>query len=346
MAADPYRALVVVACVLAVAVGGVALPATEYGGVPGSDVDAADSPDSSAGGVSGVFWGETPADPTAQEPDGTPTPTATPTPTPTPTPDDDRGDSVPLLPTGWFGGGLLLVASLLVLGIVAILLPGLAGRVPFLPDRVPGFGVLDRIGGLPAVPNPLSAISARVTATTLSVPSATARLGHALQGALVGTGAALGGAAAALGSAGRMQASAFGALASALGSVRFGLPTSLSDLAPGFGRGDLQEARAAAGGSTGTGGDAGGDGAGEPSRLSVADVWIELRRLVSIPRPASRTPAEIARAAVDQGLPRGPVMRLTDTFREVTYGRADPAGVREAAVGALRSLRDAIGGEG
>jgi hypothetical protein len=38
-------------------------------------------------------------------------------------------------------------------------------------------------------------------------------------------------------------------------------------------------------------------------------------------------------------------MRLTDAFRDVTYGRADPDGLRETAAVALRSLRDGLGGE-
>jgi hypothetical protein len=182
-----------------------------------------------------------------------------------------------------------------------------------------------------------------MTAATLSLPSTTARLGHAIQGALVGTGSALGSAAGALGRAGRMQASAFGALASALGSIGFGFSSSLSDLTPAFGREDIQDVRPA--GSSSASGAGGADDEDEESRLSVADAWGEMRRLVAIPDVSARTPAEVARAAVDQGLPREPVMRLTDAFRDVTYGRADPDGLRETAAAALRSLRDGLGGE-
>jgi len=352
MAADPSRVLVVAACVLAVAVGGAALPATEYGGVPGSDVDAVDSED--PGGVSGSFLEGTPIEPSGTPADastptprsttnGTPTdtdsastPTASPTTSPTPTPDDDRGDLWPLL----LAGGLFRIVVLF----LVVLIAGVALRGAVLLAERSGFiavGGMDGLGDI-SIPNPLRAISARVTATTLSAPSATARLGRAVQEAIVGTGSALGGATAALGRAGRMQASALGALASALGGVGLGFSTSLSGLVPSFGREDIGAIRGADGGAGGGGG--GSDGDGESSRLSIADAWLELRRLAAVSNPATRTPAEVARAAVDRGLPRGPVMRLTETFREVTYGRADPDGIRGAAVDALRSLRDAVGG--
>lgn len=380
MAADPHRALLVVACVVAAAVGGVALPATEYGGVPGSDVDVAESSDPLAGGFSAPDWdaplsgnASTPADatPTATPtptPDGTPdaeeTPTPTPTATETATPtqpgtDDDQQDGglvdlgdEPLIGLGWLPAppGLGWLATLFWAAVLLVILgaavAGSAAGISRLPgrSRLPRFGVGERLSGLTDVvlPNPLRSIAARTTASTLSAVPATARLGRALQEAIVGTGSALGSAAAALGRAGRMQASALGTLASAVGGVSLGIPASLSDLTPRFGREDLRSVRSGA--SATDAADGAGDEASD-SGLSVADAWAEMRRLVSISDLSARTPAEIARAAVDQGLPRGPVMRLTDAFRDVTYGRADPDGLRETAALALRSLRDGTGGE-
>lgn len=345
MATDPRRALIVVVCVLAVAIGGVALPATSYGDVPGSDVDVAGSSDSAGvGGLPDVLVDLGSEGSTTGDEKSTPTPTDdapaddTPTPTDSPTPTSSSEDDESFLGSlGSLGGGLV-VLFLLVCFVVPVVIISRGGS----GWDGPGSARLERLGdrlGLSDIPNPFRAIAARTTAVTLSAPSTAGRLGHALQEAVVGTGSALGSAAGALGRAGRMQASALGALASAVGGVGFGLSTSLSDLMPRFGREDLREARPAVSGSAE---DASGE---EGSRLSVGEAWAEMRRLVSIPNASARTPAEVARAAVDQGLPRGPVMRLTETFREVTYGRADPNGIRETAVEALGSLRDAIRGE-
>ena len=339
MATDPRRALIVIGCVLAVAIGGVALPATSYGDVPGSDVDVAGSSDSAGfGGLPDVSL-DLGSDEESTTEDAEPTATPTPTETQTSAPPVDEDRDTPGDREDSDGSGLLpilLVGGVIVIGFAAVV------GITRARDRSRLFdaGTAGRLGGLPdmSVPNPLQAIAARTTAVTLSAPAAAGRLGHALQEAVVGTGSALGSAAGALGRAGRMQASALGTLVSAVGGV--GLSTSLSDLTPQFGRDDIREARPATSGSN----EDTSDG-GEGSQLSVGEAWAEMRRLVSIPNVSARTPAEVARAAVDQGLPRGPVMRLTETFREVTYGKADPKGIRETAVGALRSLRDAIGGE-
>ncbi len=342
MATDPRRAVIVMACVVAVAVGGVALPATSYGDVPGSDVD-----------VAGASNGAEPNGDSA--PVGTETETQTQTETQTETqgqteareqtetparadggdPGDSDADGFDLAPT-------LFVIGFIVLGVVVLGFAVGGSKHTTVGSEMFGVGAGGRLDSLPdiAVPNPLRAIAARTTEVALSVPTTVGRLGHALQEAVVGMGSALGSATAALGRAGRLQANALCALASALGGASIGLSTSLSDLTPRFGRDDLQEARPA------TSGDDDDtlkkDGT---TRLSVADAWAEMRRLVSISNASARTPAEVARAAVDQGLPRGPVMRLTETFREVTYGQADPGGIRETAVAALRSVRDAVGGE-
>jgi hypothetical protein len=333
MASDPRRALIVMACVVAVGVGGVALPATSYGDVPGSDVDVVGS--SNEAGEDGN-----------PDPKETETDTQTQTDTQTETDPRERTDT----PGGADGGdsgdsnanGLDLGPVLVVVGVVVLGLAAAGIRHTTVESKVFSVGAAGRLGSLPSItiPNPFRAIAARTAAVTLSAPATAGRLGHALQEAVVGVGSAVGSAAAALGRAGRIQASAMGSLASAISGVGLGLSTSLSDLTPRFGRDDLREARPAASG----GGEEGSD-EDVTTRLSVVDAWTEMRRLVPISNAAARTPAEVARAAIDQGLPRGPVMRLTEIFREVTYGRADPNGIRETAVDALRSVRNAIRGE-
>lgn len=122
MGVDLNRALLAGACALAVLLAGAALPASDYGHVPGSAVDVGDT--TSDGTVTGTNetgtdtdGAEQPSDgtttpqpatetPTATPPDGGSTPgapapgsdsTATPTATPTPTPDDEGG-LVPWIP--------------------------------------------------------------------------------------------------------------------------------------------------------------------------------------------------------------------------------------------------------
>ncbi len=59
----------------------------------------------------------------------------------------------------------------------------------------------------------------------------------------------------------------------------------------------------------------------DADRLSVREAWGRLLQRVSLPRPTTRTPGEIARHAVtEDGLSRRPVEALRDTFREVEYG--------------------------
>jgi hypothetical protein len=53
---------------------------------------------------------------------------------------------------------------------------------------------------------------------------------------------------------------------------------------------------------------------------SVAEAWERMAERVPVRNPAATTPLEYARAAIDAGLPEGPVRRLTDLFRRVRYG--------------------------
>ena len=84
-------------------------------------------------------------------------------------------------------------------------------------------------------------------------------------------------------------------------------------------------------------------------RIEVGDAenevyraWREMTEVLDVDRPASSTPGEFATAAIDAGVAREPVERLTDVFERVRYGGADPTGDRERqAVEALRRIEAA-----
>lgn len=59
----------------------------------------------------------------------------------------------------------------------------------------------------------------------------------------------------------------------------------------------------------------------DPDRLSIRAAWQRFLQRVSVSRPSTRTPGEIARHAIrTDGLPGKPVAALRDAFREVEYG--------------------------
>jgi transglutaminase-like putative cysteine protease len=96
------------------------------------------------------------------------------------------------------------------------------------------------------------------------------------------------------------------------------------------------------GGATMPGVDAGGD----DGTATLRDLWREFVSLVAPPRATTRTPGEIARYAVDRGLPATPIHALTEAYRDAEYGRLAPDADRlDRAREAIRSIREAIRGE-
>ncbi|MFC4407754.1 DUF4129 domain-containing protein [Haloarchaeobius iranensis] len=92
------------------------------------------------------------------------------------------------------------------------------------------------------------------------------------------------------------------------------------------------------------------DADGEPvdqGPVSIDEAWETMVDSVPLRRAESKTPAEVARAAVDGGLPRSAVERLTAVFRDVRYGRYPRSDERKrTAREALAEIRDRLEGDG
>jgi hypothetical protein len=85
--------------------------------------------------------------------------------------------------------------------------------------------------------------------------------------------------------------------------------------------------------------------ADEASTATIRDLWREFVALAAPPRTTTRTPGEIARYAIDRGLPAGPIHALTEAYRDAEYGRLAPDADRLArAREALRAVREAVRG--
>jgi len=87
-----------------------------------------------------------------------------------------------------------------------------------------------------------------------------------------------------------------------------------------------------------------GDASGASSALR--EFWREFVALVAPPAATTRTPGEIARYAIEQGLPADAVETLTEAYRDAEYGRLAPEEGRLARVReAVDRLRTAARGE-
>jgi hypothetical protein len=72
--------------------------------------------------------------------------------------------------------------------------------------------------------------------------------------------------------------------------------------------------------------------------LSLRELWRRVAQWVLPSSWRTRTPAEISRAAIDAGLPREPVERLADAFRDVEYGGGSETAHLDEAWAAYESL--------
>ena len=75
------------------------------------------------------------------------------------------------------------------------------------------------------------------------------------------------------------------------------------------------------------------------ARAQVRAAWRRFVASLPLDRVRTLTPGEIARVAVeDVNLPAGPVERLRDAYRDVSYGGADPASRRDTAETAIEAI--------
>jgi len=75
----------------------------------------------------------------------------------------------------------------------------------------------------------------------------------------------------------------------------------------------------------------------------VYRAWVEMTRHLDVAHPDATTAEEFAEVAVDAGMRAADVERLTDLFRDVRYGGADPETRADDAVATLRRIEDAYG---
>jgi transglutaminase-like putative cysteine protease len=84
---------------------------------------------------------------------------------------------------------------------------------------------------------------------------------------------------------------------------------------------------------------AGRNGGDDSAGGRLQSLWRQFVAVVGVDRWRTKTPGEVARTAVDRGLPRQPVYALTDAFRDAAYGDRDTDSRLERAQSALDVLR-------
>lgn len=84
---------------------------------------------------------------------------------------------------------------------------------------------------------------------------------------------------------------------------------------------------------------------GDEFENDVYRAWAEMTSELDVEHPRSSTPSEFAMAAVEAGMNRNDVDRLTNLFEEVRYGGFDPTSKREReAIDTLRRIEDQYAG--
>ncbi|MFD1645860.1 DUF4129 domain-containing protein [Haloarchaeobius litoreus] len=374
MGYDLSRAVLVVVAVLTVLLAASLFPASGYGTYPGTVGDGVagpSGPDAPAGvdGPAGTAGATDTTARTSQEPTATETtvgtegPGATVAPTtrePTATTeqqDDDTGgstgpereDGFPVLAfllqlSVLFLGGVVFVAVLAVIGDVERQQTGdFDGYVVDLP-MLPTFRV--RASFL-AIPQGTMSVLVGLTA---SAPQVLDGLGRTVGGVFAGLNELVSG-----------VGTAFVAIPTALGKGLVAIPRGFGS---GLGSLSLGLSSLTAGISARDWLSRGGDKPDDPrdgvragdvdaeeevdqGPVSIDEAWETMVDYVPLRRPESKTPAEVARAAVDGGLPRSAVERLTAVFRDVRYGRYPRSDERKrTAREALAEIRERLEGDG
>ncbi|WP_424016524.1 DUF4129 domain-containing protein [Halorientalis pallida] len=330
MVPDADRVGPVALAALAVFLAAALLPAAGFGSVPSPTPSEASS-DAGADPLVEFLGdlGDRPA-PNADPPPEPPAGPSTPTPTPTPTPEDSTAAADP--PDGDGGGPLALVAGTF-LATISVVLLALEGKA----RNWPGLGWLP----IPAVsvfsiPRAVSqGTVAFLVRVSTGVPRVLADLGAVTDAFTRGTGSALAG-------IGRTLADATAAVSRGLAAVVVAVPRGLVGVFAGASDSDAtapdptpdQTDDAEAGTEDG------------PSPATVEAAWLAMVEAVPVERPETKTPGELAAAAVEAGLPAAPVERLTRAFRRVAYGGYRRTEDRtERALAAARRIRRALEGD-
>ncbi|WP_435346505.1 DUF4129 domain-containing protein [Haloarchaeobius sp. HRN-SO-5] len=371
MGYDLSRAAVVCVSVFAVLLAASLFPASGFGAYPGSVSDGAADPGSPAG--FGDLGGDdsvptaTPSESGSQSGEITTrastTTRSSETTTATATETDSSAANDVNTGGGDFDAGqfvLTVVLGFVTLGAVALFLLIIAEVERIESSDPDGFdGWVVDIPGLPTF---------RVRASFLAVPQGTMAF-------LVGLTASAPRVLDGIGETTSNVFSGLDALASGLGSatsaLAVGVPTALArgfvsiprGLAGGFGSlslgmGAITEGISArnwlsrrrdkpADPRSGTAAESAEEGPEDTGPMTIEEAWAAMVEEVPLGRPSARTPAEHARAAIENGLPSEPVRRLTAVFRQVRYGDYPPSDDRtHVARDAIDQIRRRLEGDG
>lgn len=290
--------------------------------------------------------------------DETATPTATPTERPTTVAAGGESESG--------GGGLLETLATGVAVVVAIVVGGYATVMRTRRGHRLFRGTVRAAEGLPVVGTAVSAVVGGAGRGLSTLPRRTMRfavgasasaprlldaiggaVGEVTGGLRVAVGSVGGGVGRALLRAPAGLAAGLAGMGRAFGGGLLSLPGGVTSMFDGLRSGgtELREDRPAADARSASDVDPEEPADPDPPG-SVAEAWRRMVEAARVRRHETKTPVEVARAAVRRGLPAEPVGRLTNLFRRVRYGGEGGPDVLSTAREALDDVEDADGGEG
>ena len=339
----PRRAALSLLCATAVLFGATLFPATGLGSAPGAEQPGGGP---STADHTTTETATTTAEATEATTDTTTRTTAT---TADPTTRDDENDpgESPLAGLYSGGGGGIVAALLLGLGVLAYRRrDGIARALSTGPDRERTPRTPALLSGIAdALPDPVTRVLGGVPQATMAFVFAVAD-GALSASDLFGrsVGGVLTGIAGVFTAFGRVVAGIPSAFAGGVSGAAGALFGGLADLPGSVGR--LATGAATRGGAETDAADSDAvptddlrDDRTEDEPRSIDDAWDALTDRVDLSNPEARTPGEFARAAIDRGLPAEPVRRLTGVVRDVTSGGLPRT---EERVRAARSAHEAI----
>jgi len=356
---DLYRAALAVACVFAVVLGASLFPATGFGTNP---VPASSSGNGSAGTGGGPGTATTTATGTETSTTSDESTATTTEPTSTAEVDDDGPRTTTEAPayddasSGGEQGALLALATVLFGGTLLFLVCAVGlGRhhrrrypsdwdLPSAPHlrllayvrRIPQTSLAFVMFAGTNAPGVLDGLADRFGAATSGLGAAASGIGSV--GSAIGRGllAVPGGFVTAVGRLGR-----------GIGSFSLGLSALSTAAGSGglFGRSEDAASEDPRSGASATATEAPEPDEPDPP-ASVREAWNRLQADLGVSGRDGATPGEIARAAIDRGLPTDAIRSLTRAFRDVRYGGLPDDGERvTVAREAYERVRAALEGE-